>query len=200
MCCIAAAKMPANIAGREVSGFASFTPTCSTHDSSRRNRMKHRLFATAVMFASGLGISIPAHAQYVMDWNAGNSLVMSSVQNDILNRERARADAERGQSRQQGRRSTPAPKPSSRSIIDQTFDAAIAPLDAEFRRRTAAYGKPAAAQWLTTAATSLGNELGSMAPEYRRRVRSDGQSNADRWYLDRARSAGQEYARNSAGR
>ncbi|MFT4163494.1 hypothetical protein [Shinella sp.] len=161
--------------------------------------MKLRTAATFAMIVSGLGLSVPAHAQYVMDWNAGNALIMSSIQNDSLNRERARADAERGQGKQPDRRSVSV-QTRARSIVDRTFDAAIAPLHSEFRRRTTTDGKPAAAQWLTTAATSLGTELGSMAQEYRRRVRSDGEANADRWYLDRARSAGQQYATDSAHR
>lgn len=161
--------------------------------------MKLRAAATFAVIVSGLRLSVPAQAQYVMDWNAGNALIMSSIQNDSLNRERARADAERGQGAQRDRRSAPV-RPPARSIVDRTFDAAIAPLDSEFRRRTTTDGKPAAAQWLTMAARSLGTELGAIRPEYLRRVRSDGEANADLWYLDRARSAGQRYARDNAHR
>jgi len=154
--------------------------------------------AAAVLFA-GATISVPVQAQYVMDWNAGNALVMSSVQNDSLNRERARAERARRQNGQPSRRSTAAPA-SARSIVDRTYDAAIAAIAPEFQRRTAAYGKPAAARWLNTAARDLGGQMGGMAPEYRRRLRVDGSGIADQWYLDQARLAGQQYVRNGAGR
>jgi len=147
---------------------------------------------------ASLSMFSPARAQYVMDWNAGNALIMSSIQNDSLNRERARADRARQPSRQKGQHSSVVP--ATRSITDRTFDAAIAALAPEFQRRTTAYGKRQAAQWLNSAARDLGGQMGALAPEYRRRLRINGRSSADQWYIDRARLAGQQYAQNGESR
>ncbi|UIJ46269.1 hypothetical protein LZK98_04800 [Sphingomonas cannabina] len=161
--------------------------------------MKRHLIVNAIMLAPAVFAFVPAQAQYVMDWNAGNALVMSSIQNDSLNRERARADRARQQNGQPNRRSTATPT-STRSIIDRTYDAAIAAIAPEFQRRTTAYGKPAAARWLNIAARELGRQMGAMAPEYQRRLRTNGTWNADQWFLDQARLAGQQYVRNGASR
>lgn len=140
-----------------------------------------------------LSLGSPAYAQYVMDWNAGNNLIMSSIQNDNYNRERARADEANGRTVESNPRNRPR-QAASDSIVTQLSNASIAQLGPEFQRRTRLFGKPAASQWLNTAARDIGSQMGSMAPEYKRRVAAEGRSSADRWYLDAARIAGRQYA------
>jgi len=123
--------------------------------------------------------------QQAWNTNVVSQSVLKSVQRYAKRRSQTKASSQENVSNS-----------SSKEVMQQISDAALAPLGPEFERRVTAQGKQKAVAWLVSAAKDLGHQAGRLMPEYQKKVKSDGENSANNWYIEQAGIIGRQYVAN----